>query len=568
MSKSKMIILAWLLLLIPTLLLGVGALRLLQGEEARLASSGRAAARDRVSAIAGNIDLAIGEVQDGLLETLRTLPREDLEGRLDAWKRENPLVRNVFVWQQDRGLLFPDPERPASDEEAAFVRRYLPLFASRTGWGEPQADTVTAAPAGPAPEVSSILAERRELRQLAKQTPAAGAPQADSAAEAAAPAPDGKGGGGPAGDSAWRSWYADDQLHLLGWFAPAGSSLRYGVEIEMMALLGRLLGNLPAPTGSGEGFALLDGNGAIFHQSGPFEMKAGYEPLAAVPIATLPHWRVAAYADPKASGGGSGVVLIGTLLVGTFIAAILLGGSLLLWQAWRHQREARQKTSFVSSVSHELKTPLTTIRLYAEMLGEGTIREPDRQKRYLTTIIRESRRLTRLVNNVLDFARLEQGRRSYRPEPVELDGFLDEFFELQAPRLADAGLRLERCGGAEDLHVRTDRDALEQILLNLLDNAIKYAAGGGRLQVDMAGDRQRIRLRLRDFGPGIPASHRERIFEKFHRVDASLTAERQGSGLGLSIARQLAEGLGGGLRYLPAEGGGSCFELILPRKER
>jgi signal transduction histidine kinase len=542
MSKSKLIILAWLLLLIPTLLLGVGALRLLQSEEARLAAAGRAAARDRVGAIADNIDLAIGEVQDGLLETLRTLPQDDLAGRLEAWKRENPLVRNVFVWQQGRGLRFPDPERPASDEEAAFVRRYLPLFATQTDWQEPPRDSVPAGPASPAAEVSSIQAERRELRQLAKQAPAASAPSADSAAEVAAPsggapapAPPVQGGRPLSGRSGWRSWYADDQLHLLGWFAPAGGDLRYGVEVEMMALLSRLLGNLPAPAGAGESFALLDGNGAIFHQNGPFEVQPDFSPLAAVPIASLPHWQVAAYGDPATAGSSSGVVLIGSLLVGTFIVAILLGGSLLLWQAWRHQREARQKTSFVSSVSHELKTPLTTIRMYAELLGEGTIREPDKQKRYLATIIRESQRLTRLVNSVLDFARLEQGRRSYRLEPVELGGFLDQLCERQAPRLAEAGLQLERSGAAEDQQIRTDRDALEQILLNLLDNAIKYAAGGQRLQLELAVAPRSIRLRLRDFGPGVPAAHRERIFEKFHRVDASLTAERQGSGLGLSV---------------------------------
>jgi signal transduction histidine kinase len=574
MSKSKQIILAWLLLLIPTLLLGIGALRLLQSEEARLAAAGRAAARDRVGVIAGNIDLAIGEVQDGLLETLRTLPQDDLAGRLEAWKRENPLVRNVFVWQQGRGLRFPDPLRPASDEEAAFVRRYLPLFATQTDWQEPPHDAVTAAPAPSAAEVSSILAERRELRQLAKQAPAASAPPDERAAEAAAPsaggpasAPPGQGGRPLSGRSAWRSWYADDQLHLLGWFGPAGSDLRYGVEVEMMALLSRLLGNLPAPAGSGESFALLDGNGAIFHQNGPFEVQPDFSPLAAVPVASLPHWQVAAYANPANAGSSSGVVLIGSLLVGTFIVAILLGGSLLLWQAWRHQREARQKTNFVSSVSHELKTPLTTIRMYAELLGEGTIREPDKQKRYLATIIRESQRLTRMVNNVLDFARLEQGRRNYRLEPVELGGFLDQLCERQALRLAEAGLQLERFGAAEDLQIRTDRDALEQILLNLLDNAIKYAAGGQRLQLELAVAPRSIRLRLRDFGPGVPAAHRERIFEKFHRVDASLTAERQGSGLGLSIARQLAEGLSGSLRYQPAEGGGSCFELTLPRQE-
>jgi len=574
MNKSKLIILAWLLLLIPTLLLGLGALRLLRSEEARLAAAGRAAAMDRVGAIAGNLELAIGEVQDGLLETLGTLPQDDLAGRLEGWKRENPLVRNVFVWQQGRGLLLPDPERPASDEDAAFVRRYLPLFATQNDWQEPPRDSAPVAPSAPAAGAGSILAERRELRQLAKQAPAASASSAESAAEAVAPiagapapATPERAGGALSGRSAWRSWYADDQLHLLGWFAPAGSDLRYGVEIEMMALLSRLLGNLAGPAASGESFALLDGNGAIFHQNGPFEVQPGFRPLAAVPVASLPHWQVSAYADPAAAGSSGGVALLGSLLVGTFIVAILLGGSLLLWQAWRHQHEARQKTSFVSSVSHELKTPLTTIRMYAELLGEGTIREPEKQRRYLATIIRESQRLTRLVNNVLDFSRLEQGRRSYRQEPVELGGFLEQLCERQAPRLAEAGLQLERSGATADLQLRTDRDALEQILLNLLDNAIKYAAGGQRLQLELAGDPRSIRLRLRDFGPGVPAAHRDRIFEKFHRVDASLTAERQGSGLGLSIARQLAEGLGGSLRYLPAEGGGSCFELTLPREE-
>ncbi len=556
--KSGQIILAWFLLLIPTLLLGFGALRLLRNEEARLVDRNRAAAFDRVSVIAANIDLSVAEVEDALQETLRSLPQDDLTGRLTVWRQENPLVRNVFVWQAGEGLQFPDPRHPASDEEAAFVRRYQAFFTNPGAWQEPPREKGLAPPS-----VSTVLAERRELRQLAQQAPSAAtvgeSAAVDSTRSASAPA------SAQSGRSGWRSWYADNRLHLLGWFAPAGSPRRYGVEVEMMALLSRLLGNLPNRPAVRESYALLDGNGAVFHQVGPSEVTAGSNPLAAAAVSALPHWRVVVYAAPNAAGAGGGIRLVGSLLVGTFTAAILLGGSLLLWQAWRQQREAHQKTSFVANVSHELKTPLTTVRMYAELLDEGTITEPERQRHYLQTIVKESERLTRLVNNILDFSRLEQGRRTFRCEPLDLIEVVDALLERQAPRLREAGMELERQLPSAPLTVSAERDALEQILLNLLDNAIKYAAAGQHLLLTVNADGDTARLRLRDFGPGIPAAHRSRVFEKFHRIDSSLTTRQQGSGLGLSIARQLAAGLGGRLELCPAAGAGSCFELTLPR---
>lgn len=555
MSKTKRIILAWMLLLIPTLLLGVGALRLLQSEEARLLSSNRKAIDDRVAGIAANIDLAVAEVQDGLQQTLQQLPQQNLPQQLYNWKRSNPLVRNVFIWQAGHGLLVPDPEQPASAEEAAFVRRYLPLFANQSNWQEPAADQQNQ---GQPTATSSILKERRELRQLAKQTPAA-TEMADSDSVASSAA--------TAGVNSWRSWYADDQLHLLGWITPDSSNQRYGIEVEMMALLSRLLGTLALQPGQQESYALLDGNGNIFHQVGHFEILPELHPLAAVTIQRLPHWQVAAYADPTTPTTGSGILLVGSLLIGTFIVAILLGGSLLLWQAYRNLRDASEKTSFVSNVSHELKTPLTTIRLYAELLGEGKISEPSKQQRYLQTIIKESQRLTRLVNNVLDFSRLEQGSRQYQHDLFDLCHLLGELMETQQPRLLEADIRLETKLPQSPCRLRSDRDALEQIILNLLDNGIKYAAAGKRLQLQVTCSDDTIRLRLRDWGPGIPATQRQRIFDKFHRLDNSLTTRQQGSGLGLSISRQLAQGLGGRLEYCPTDGEGCCFELLLPSAE-
>jgi len=559
MTKPRLIILAWLLLLIPTCLLGIGALRLLQSEETRLAATDRATAHDRVKAIAGNIDLAIAEVQEGLQETLRSLPQGQLGEQLDNWKRSNPLIRNAFIWRRGRGLVFPDPEHPASDEEALFVRRYLTLFADQAGW-ETQREEEASRPAAP---IDAVLAERKELRQLAKQAPVAAEPRADAfrpgRPSVAAPAPQPM-----AGQGGWRSWYADDQLHLLGWFAPAGSQIRYGIEIEMMALLSRLLGNLPTTAPAAESYQLVDGNGRRVHQTGSFEAQRELQPLAVAGIGSLPHWQVALYRQ-AAAAGGSGILLIGSLLIGTFSAAILLGGSLLLWQAWRNQRDARQKTSFVANVSHELKTPLTTIRMYAELLGEGAIVEPEKQSRYLQTIVRESQRLTRLVGNLLDFSRLEQGRREYSTEVVELTGWLPELFATQQVRLTEADLELQYDNAPATAEIQTDRDALEQIILNLLDNGIKYAAGGKLLRVSLTATATGYQLVVEDRGPGIPASRRKQIFDKFYRGDSSLTTRRQGSGLGLSIARQLARDLGGDLTCRPIDQG-ACFVLTLPRR--
>ena len=552
MTRFRLII-TWLLLLIPTLMLGIGALYLLKGEEARLASSAQATASDRISAIAGNIDLAIAEVKDGLVETMRNLPRDGFMQQtdlLEEWKRSNPLVRNVFIWEPGRGLRYPDPEMPSSDEEADFVRRYLSLFSNQTAWQEPPNDTAVTADEE---QVSSILLERKELRELAKQAPVA----ADFAAAPAAMK-------AMVGASGWRPWFADNRLHLLGWYEWQGSSQRIGVEVEMMALLSRLLGNFPSDPPYGETYALVDGNGDIFHQVGPLEIPPEKQSLAMATITSLPHWLVTAYSNAAAGVAGGSFLLISSLLVGTFVMAILLGGSLLLWQAHRNQLDAKQKTSFVSNVSHELKTPLTTIRMYAEMLGEKRIDDSDKQQRYLQTIIRESQRLTRLVNNVLDFSRLEQGRKEFSKEEIDLAALLHQHLDNQLLRIEDAGMQLIRRIDAASAMIESDRDALEQIVLNLIDNAIKYAADGESLTVDLQQRKGQWVVQIKDNGPGIPTTHRQQIFTKFHRVDSSLIARQQGSGLGLSIARQLAEGLGGSLSFCPNQGGGSCFELTLP----
>ncbi|MBM3853259.1 MAG: HAMP domain-containing histidine kinase, partial [Verrucomicrobia bacterium] len=364
----------------------------------------------------------------------------------------------------------------------------------------------------------------------------------------------------------WRPQVLDGRLHVLGWVRPAGTSEYRGLELEMAALVNRLRGALPAEVGFGEGYALRDGQGRVLHQSGA--VPAGGAPLVKVALgeAWLPGWEVGGYfPGPAAGDGGSGFFWLGAVLVGIFVAAILAGGSLLWWEARRSEAEAAQKTSFVANVSHEFKTPLTTIRLYAELLELGRVRDAAQAGEYLRTIGRETQRLARLVNNALDFSRLEQGRKKYALETVEVRAVLAQLLDTLAPRAAEAGVLLRPRLPDAPTAIATDRDAFEQIVLNLLDNAFKYGAAGKEVGVDLTRRSDGgVEVHVCDRGPGVPAEHRTRIFEKFHRVDESLTAEKTGTGLGLSIARQLARGLGGDLRYQPREGGGAEFILVLP----
>ncbi|EIP97832.1 signal transduction histidine kinase [Opitutaceae bacterium TAV1] len=417
-----------------------------------------------------------------------------------------------------------------------------------------------AEPAPSAPAAVAYAPEKPSGRHNRQAAELRSAPPPAPASAAAAPA------ALPAYPVTWTSRNASDGLHLYAWRQlPAGDWL--GLEVDLVQLAARLGDALPAELSADEAYQLRATDAApARHYAGA---TSATQPVATASIAPdlLPGWNVAGLVALPANGSlspGSGFLTLGGLLVAILLAAILSGGALLAREARLRDAEATQKTSFVANVSHELKTPLTTIRLYAELLEQGRVRDDARRTDYLRTIGRETQRLARLVNNVLDFSRLEQGRKNYRLAPLDLTEAVAALLDAHAPRLADAGLALHRVLPSAPLTVTTDRDALEQILLNLLDNACKYAAGGHELTVDLTAVTDGVELRVHDRGPGIPPAHRARVFEKFHRVDDTLTAAQAGAGLGLSIAQQLARGLGGDLRHEDRPGGGSTFILRLP----
>jgi signal transduction histidine kinase len=576
-----------LLLLAPTLLAALGAVQLLRREQARLAEreaytgeARRAALTARAGLILEGAELLIGDVQTGLLDTLAAMPTAGLDAELDLWQQANPLVRSAFRGTLDGRVL---RVVPPGQEGLAFHRRLTALIGNGAPWRPTAGQEMPAPAAAPAElareerfareaatsNVAKMQAARKDARSLAQSRDYLGRQEAEPVPAPSAAAIQRRDEAQvPPGLRGWTAATAENRRWLLGWVTgPAADEVR-GIELDATALIARLGGVMPAETGTGEGYALRDEKGRIMYQAG-WVPRDGRPATARVALTgvVLPGWEAVAYLDAPlpSSGTGTGFFLVGLLLVGIFMVAILAGGALLLAQARRSEAEAAQKTSFVANVSHEFKTPLTTIRLYAELLEQGRVPDAGRRGDYLRTIARETERLARLVGNALDFSRLEQGQKKYAREEFDLRAGLGRLLETHGPRLAEAGLTLHQRLPAAPLVLTTDRDALEQIVLNLIDNAVKYAAAGGELTVALeARPGGGALVLVSDRGPGVPPAHRERIFEKFHRVDDSLTAEKSGTGLGLSIARQLARGLGGDLRHAAREGGGATFILELP----
>ena len=259
------------------------------------------------------------------------------------------------------------------------------------------------------------------------------------------------------------------------------------------------------------------------------------------------------------------LLLLGGCLLALLVASLVAGGWLLVRTARREHLDALRKTDFVDNVSHELKTPLAGIRLSAELLAEGRIPEGPRRDKTLRSILSESDRLDRLVSKLLDFGRLERGRRQFARERVDLAKILEEIQHAAADDSSTCHSSFVTRHCERGVTALADPDAVRQILVNLLDNAAKYAAAGGPPDVSMrvAGDGA-VEVVVADRGPGVPPGLEEKIFERFFRADDSMTRRANGSGLGLSIARGLARGMGGDLVCRARDGGGAEFLLILP----
>lgn len=381
-------------------------------------------------------------------------------------------------------------------------------------------------------------------------------------------------------DRGWIAYFHGGGQHFLWWFADGQRVI--ALEVSSIDLMTELVSQLPdtpvveGKESSDERTVLADATGRIVYQWGSRVPTASEKPKAAVAMSEpLESWTLRHFAAESALPGAIAGTLRTALVGGLAGLGLALGaGAWLIWRArTRESRLAAQRVSFVNQVSHELKTPLTSIRMYADLLKsaheDAEVDDADPAARHLAVITRESDRLSRLIKNVLTFARGQENRLAISRRLVVPDEVVLATLATHRPALEQAKIEVATDLQASD-KVMVDPDAVEQILSNLLSNVEKYARAGGHVAVTtrlLTGPR-RLVMQVADCGPGIPHALRELVFEPFWRASDKLSDGVTGTGIGLDIARRLARLHGGDLVVVQGavdaqQQTGATFELVV-----
>jgi len=561
--KYRAPLLLTLLILLPLLLLGILGYRLQQQEQQLLGLQLQKLIDQQLSSVDRQLQEHFQQLERLLRQRAAELNRlADTEYPADSLRRfarDSAYVRQLFVLDERGERLFPPLAGPLSVEERGFVDRLQPLWNSPELFHPADADPQTPAP--PAVAGSDYLASGQLRRQAPTELAAdrsagvevevaPGAVQAEPVASTA---------------SGWIAWYVDAGLmHIYWWRDPQGRTL--GFVLNEARLLSDLINRLPDGD-NGDGLLgnaeirLLNGHGDQLYGWGAYRGDG-----AALRSLGLSHplgsWHLEYRAPGLQRAATSDWLGIAAPLL--LLAAGLAGlGYLLYREHSRELRLAQQRVNFVNQVSHELKTPLTNLRLYTEMLQDRLpADETDSAvQRYLEVLTGESRRLSRLIDNVLSFSRAQRRQLRVRPEEADPDEQIERILQTFAPLLRQRGIDLAFAPGV-GRRLRYDPGVLEQILNNLLGNCEKYAPDSGLLKIRSWLDGSALYIEVHDRGPGIEAGERERIFEPFYRSSSRLTDGVAGTGIGLGLARDLARAHGGDLRLEPSESG-ACFHLRL-----
>lgn len=509
---KKIVVALVLLVLLPLGLLGWIGARMAENERQLLKHQMGLLAQSQLQQVDERIQKHFAGLQNRLSASA---PREAEAAALRDWLRTAPQVRQLLVVDGTGQRLFPPAE--ASSSERLFLQRTAAI------WENPPLLTQSG--------------------RIAADAQGDGAPETQG----------------------WYSWYWNAELHHIFWQRDAANRL-WGFELDPARLKADLIGVLPASGGTGDVWArarirLLDGNGATVYQWGGYEPPEQAKSLAMLPMSPpLASWKLEYYGAGLTGASAAGHF---QMLAGLLVLALALAGLafFLYREQTRQLREAAERVNFVNQVSHELKTPLTNIRMYAELLEDQLVEAEEKPRRYLSVIIAESQRLSRLIANVLNFARDQKEKLAVQPVPGCCDEVVARCIEAFAPALSAKGVEI-RLDAQAPQEVQVDAEALEQILNNLFSNVEKYGAAGGMMEVATRGSGENTVITVRDFGPGIPEREQARVFQPFYRVSSKLSDGVAGTGIGLDIARKLARLHGGDLVLLPG-GQGACFELRL-----
>jgi signal transduction histidine kinase len=512
--KTRLTILLVLIIVAPLAILGWLGARLAWNEQAVVDQRFKELAAGQLRAVDLALRGAIERFRDAVLGEMPASDAAPAELRLRTF--ESPFVVQYYVLETDGRIVFPPIAHPAeltrSERESLERTRHV--------W-----------------ESGALLAAT-----AASETPVT------------------------ASDSGFHSGYWKDGLQWMLW--KRGGRRIVVAEVNRAMLLGALIAALPDTHGGASSLTdgrirLLDASARPLYEWGAYEPDKAEPPVASLaPSAPLGPWRLEYHAPAAVLGGGLAGSLVLSLTVGlALLAAVVVASGIYLYREQsREMRQAAERVTFVNQVSHELKTPLTSIRMYAELL-EASLEDDDQARRQLGVIVSESQRLSRLIANVLTFGRAQRGALTLHLKRGVVDETLERTLGHFAPTLAAKEIAPAFRPGA-GLVAAFDPDALEQIVGNLISNVEKYAADGKSLALESHQDGERVEIVVADRGPGLSARDRRRIFEPFYRVGNALTEGVSGTGIGLTIARDLARLHGGDLELLPAERG-ARFRLTL-----
>ncbi len=528
--KTKALTVLLLIVLIPLVLLAWMGIRILQDDQRLHDHQIQTLITSQLQAVDQSISQYFKMLEIELPKETASLSKTPTAIR--TFLRGKPDVRQMLIFDSRYQRVFPPGNSPLTQMERGFLERAGAVLSRlESGSFDAQESGVTLVPgSGPAKSQK---------------------------------APEAQPGDGGKDLQGWHVWYSGAEMNHLFWWRDQ-SRHWIGFELDPIRLQANIIGLLPATGGPEDRLGdarirLVDAAGTVVYQWGRFEPVDG--PVHQLPLSPpLGSWKLEYFG----SGLGTGAELKWFNVAGalTVVGAALFGLAFYLYR--EHTREtklAEQQVNFVNQVSHELKTPLTNIRLYAELLGENDSQETGQFKRYLDVITSESHRLSRLISNVLNFARSEKNRMILRPEPGRVDEIIRTALNMFAPSLKAKGVRIRFQPGAGD-RVEFDPDALEQILNNIFSNTEKYGTSGERLDIQSSRKDDRTFIFVRDYGPGISKRDTDRIFQPFYRTHSRITDGVTGTGIGLSIARDLARLHGGDLTLMPTDQG-ACFKIEL-----
>jgi len=514
--RTKLIIILVLIVITPLAIVGWLGARIVQDEQVVLEHQLRELMRGQLRAVDSVLGRSLERYGQAVLDEMRpfSVDSEELRRR----SRLSPYVVQFYVLDEQGQLLFP--------------------------------------PVGTTDDVTA--SERESLRRTSQIWDGGVLAGAGQAAE---------GSGGVAASTGWHVWYWGDGIQMMLW-AHDGEQT-HAAEINRARLLADLIAELPetdmlAPELAEGRIRLADSAGRVLYQWGSFEAGDDAQPVAALAVgAPLGAWSLQYHAPANVFGSA----VTGGFLLNLAAALAVLGAAVagLSYYFYREQsremHEAAQRVSFVNQVSHELKTPLTNIRMYAELLEKDLDQPDERLQRHLGVIVSESQRLSRLIGNVLTFSRKQRETLEVRRTPGVVDDVLRSVLDHFGPALEAKQIEVRFEPGAGD-SVSLDADAVEQIVGNLISNVEKYGAEGKRMEIASRRHGDTIEITVADRGPGLPPRERQRIFEPFYRVSNTLTEGVGGTGMGLAISRDLARLHGGDLELLASQQG-ARFRLTL-----